>query len=115
MRKHVLRNAMLPVVAMLSMDLVVISLTGVIFIESVYQLPGIGTTLYQALTTNDMPVVAGVVVVLCIVVTVVNMVADILYSLIGPRLDLRGPRRKRSWGLARFRSRPGLAETATES
>jgi peptide/nickel transport system permease protein len=114
LRKHVLRNALLPVVAMLSMDMVVISLTGVIFIETVYQLPGIGTTLYQALRTADMPIIVGIVVVLCLVVTVVNMIADILYSLIDPRLNLRGPKRQRSWGLGRLRPRPGLGETATE-
>jgi ABC-type dipeptide/oligopeptide/nickel transport system permease component len=96
------------------MDMIVISLTGVIFIETVYQLPGIGTTLYQALRTADMPILVGIVVVLCLVVTIVNMVADILYSLIDPRLNLRGPRRRRSWGLSRLRARPGLTETATE-
>jgi peptide/nickel transport system permease protein len=114
LRKHVLRNAMLPVVAMLSMDMIVISLTGIIFIETVYQLPGIGTTLYQALRTFDMPIIVGIVVVLCLVVTIVNMLADILYSLIDPRLNLRGPKRQRSWGLSRFRAEPGLTETATE-
>jgi peptide/nickel transport system permease protein len=114
LRKHVLRNAMLPVVAMLSMDMVVISLTGVIFIETVFQLPGIGTMLYQGLTTNDLPVVTGVVVAVCIAVTITNMIADILYSLIDPRLDLRGPRRQRSWGLSRFRPTPSITETATE-
>ena len=40
LRKHVLRNALMPVIAMLSMDMVVISVTGVIFIETVFQLPG---------------------------------------------------------------------------
>jgi peptide/nickel transport system permease protein len=114
LRKHVLRNAMLPVVAMLSMDMVVISLTGVIFIETVYQLPGIGTMLYQGLTANDLPVIAGVVIVVCIAVTIANLIADILYSLIDPRLDLRGPRRQRNWGLTRFKPRTSMAETATE-
>jgi peptide/nickel transport system permease protein len=115
LRKHVLRNALLPVVAMLSMDMVVISLTGVIFIETVYQLPGLGTTLYQALTTSDMPVLVGVALVICIAVTVINLVADIVYTLVDPRVSLRGPRRQRSWALSRMRPRaqPGI-ETATE-
>jgi peptide/nickel transport system permease protein len=115
LRKHVMRNALLPVVAMLSMDMVVISLTGVIFIETVYQLPGLGTTLYQALTTNDLPVVVGVVLVICIAVTVANLVADIVYCMVDPRVNLRGPRRGRSWGLGRLRpkARAGI-ETATE-
>jgi hypothetical protein len=61
-----------------------------------------------------MPIIVGIVVVLCLVVTIVNMLADILYSLIDPRLNLRGPKRRRSWGLSRFRARPRMAETATE-
>ncbi len=116
LRKHILRNALLPVVAMLSMDMVVISVTGVIFIETVFQLPGIGTMLYQSLTTNDLPVLAGVVVVVCFAVTIANLIADIVYSLIDPRLTLRGPRRQRSWGLSRLRPRPsGVTETAPEA
>jgi peptide/nickel transport system permease protein len=116
LRTHVMRNALLPVVAMLSMDMVVISLTGVIFIETVYQLPGLGTTLYQALTTNDLPVVVGVVLVICVAVTIANLIADIVYCMIDPRLNLRGPRRGRSWGLGRLRPKPrsGITETATE-
>lgn len=116
LRKHVLRNALLPVVAMLSMDMVVISLTGVIFIETVYQLPGLGTILYQALTTSDMPIIVGIVVVISFAVTIANMIADIVYCLLDPRLTLRGPRRQRSWGLARLRpgTQPGITETATE-
>jgi peptide/nickel transport system permease protein len=115
LRKHVLRNALLPVVAMLSMDMIVISLTGVIFIETVFQLPGLGTTLYQALRTNDLPIIAGVVVVICFAVTIANLIADILYAVIDPRLHLRGPRRQRRWGLSRLRPKPaGITETATE-
>jgi peptide/nickel transport system permease protein len=116
LRKHVLRNALLPVVAMLSMDMVVISLTGVIFIETVFQLPGIGTLLYRGLTTNDLPLILGIVIVISFAVTIANMVADILYSLIDPRLSLRGPRRQRGWVRDRGRSRPqpSITETAIE-
>ena len=116
LRKHVLRNALMPVVAMLSMDMVVISLTGVIFIETVFQLPGIGTLLYRGLTTNDLPVVLGIVVVISFTVTIANMIADIVYSLIDPRVSLRGPRRQRGWVTDRWRSRPqaSITETAIE-
>jgi len=116
LRKHVLRNALLPVVALLSMDMVVISLTGVIFIETVYQLPGIGTILYQALTTNDMPVIVGIVLVISFAVTIANLIADIVYCFVDPRLSLRGPQRQRSWGLGRLRpkAQSGVTETATE-
>jgi peptide/nickel transport system permease protein len=116
LRKHVLRNALMPVVAMLSMDMVVISLTGVIFIETVFQLPGIGTLLYRSLTTNDLPVILGIVIVISFAVTIANMIADIVYSLLDPRLNLRGPRRQRSWLRGRWRSspQPSITETAIE-
>jgi peptide/nickel transport system permease protein len=115
LRKHVLRNALLPVVAMLSMDMVVISLTGVIFIETVFQLPGLGTTLYRALTSNDLPVILGVVVVISFAVTIANLIADIVYCYLDPRLSLRGPRRQRSWAWLRWRPRPqpGVTQSPT--
>ena len=116
LRKHVLRNALMPVIAMLSMDMVVISITGVIFIETVFQLPGLGTVLYRGLTTNDLPVILGVVIVVSLAVTIANMIADIVYCLIDPRLSLRRPRRQRGWVPDRWRSRPqaSITETAIE-
>jgi peptide/nickel transport system permease protein len=116
LRKHVLRNALMPVVAMLSMDMVVISLTGVIFIETVFQMPGIGMLLYRSLTTQDLPVILGIVIVISFAVTIANMIADIVYSLLDPRLSLRGPRRQRNWlrGRRRPSPQPSITETAIE-
>jgi hypothetical protein len=56
------------------------------------------------------------VLVICVAVTVANLIADIVYCMIDPRLSLRGPRRERSWGLSRLRPKPrsGITETATE-
>ena len=116
LRKHVLRNALMPVVAMLSMDMVVISLTGVIFIETVFQLPGLGTLLYRGLTTNDLALILGIVVVISFAVTIANMIGDIVYSLLDPRVSLRGPRRQRSWMRSRWRPspQPSITKTAIE-
>jgi peptide/nickel transport system permease protein len=116
LRKHVLRNALMPVVAMLSMDMVVISLTGVIFIETVFQLPGLGTLLYRGLTTNDLGLILGIVVVISFAVTIANMIGDIVYSLLDPRVSLRGPPRQRSWLRGRWRPspQPSITETAIE-
>jgi len=116
LRKHVLRNALMPVVAMLSMDMVVISLTGVVFIETVFQLPGIGTLLYRGLTTNDLALILGIVVVISFAVTIANMIGDIVYSLLDPRVSLRGPRRQRSWWRRRWRPspQPSITKTAIE-
>ena len=83
LRSHVLRNALMPVVTMLGMDMVVISLTGVIFIETVFQLPGIGTLLYRSLTDNDLPVILGIVIVISVTVTIANMIVG--HRLLPPR------------------------------
>jgi peptide/nickel transport system permease protein len=114
MRKHVLRNAMMPVTAMLAMDMVSLSLTGVIFIETVFQLPGLGQTLYRALTTTDLPVILGVVLVVSVAVVITNMIADIAYRFIDPRIG-GGMWRRRgiSATLPRLKPRPQIEESPT--
>jgi len=88
----------------------------VIFIETVFQLPGIGTLLYRGLTTNDLSLILGIVIVISFAVTIANMIADIVYCLLDPRLSLSGPRRERRWltGRRRPRPQPSITETAIE-
>jgi peptide/nickel transport system permease protein len=87
LRSHVLRNAMLPVVTMLGMD-IGLALGGAIFTESVYSLPGLGRTSVQALQNYDVPTVQGVIVFATIVIIVFNLVVDLLYAAIDPRIRL---------------------------
>jgi len=89
MRRHVLRNSLLPVVTMLGMD-IGIAFGGALFIESVFQLPGMGRLLVRSLATEDMPMVMGVVLVVSMAVVVANLFVDILYSVLDPRVRLRG-------------------------
>jgi hypothetical protein len=73
-----------------------------------------GTELYRALSTSDLPVILGVVIVISIVVVIANLVADILYTRLDPRLSLRGARRRRSWTLLRWRpQRPPVTESTS--
>jgi len=85
MRSHVLRNAMLPVVTMLGMD-IGLALGGAIFTETVYGLPGLGRIVVGAVDEADLPVVQGIVVFATICVIVFNLVVDILYAFIDPRI-----------------------------
>jgi peptide/nickel transport system permease protein len=85
--RHVLRNALLPVATMLGMD-VGVALGGAIFTESVYQLHGLGWTLVNAIGLNDFAVVQGVVVFATFAVLSINLVVDILYAAIDPRIRL---------------------------
>jgi peptide/nickel transport system permease protein len=87
MRSHVLRNAMLPVVTMLGMD-IGLALGGAIFTETVYSLPGLGRTAVQALNNYDIPTVMGVIVFATIIIIVFNLVVDLLYAVIDPRIRL---------------------------
>ena len=87
MRRHVLRNVMLPIVTILGMD-IGLALGGAIFTETVYSLPGLGRTSVQALQNYDVPTVLGVIVFATIVIITFNLVIDILYAWIDPRIRL---------------------------
>ena len=87
MRSHVLRNALLPVVTMLGMD-IGLALGGAIFTESVYGLPGLGKTLIQAIEGFDLPVTQGVVVFATLCIITFNLLVDLLYAWIDPRIRL---------------------------
>jgi peptide/nickel transport system permease protein len=87
MVSHVLRNALLPVVTMLGMD-IGIALGGAIFTEFVYQLPGLGQTLIIGINNQDLAIVQGVVVFATLAIIVFNLVVDLLYAWIDPRIRL---------------------------
>ncbi|GHE58675.1 ABC transporter permease [Streptomyces griseoaurantiacus] len=83
--RHVLRNAAIPVVT--SLGLVSIGmLSGAVFIENVFVLPGLGTLATQATLDHDVPVILGVGVVLTLAVIVVNLLIDIAYGLLNPKV-----------------------------
>jgi peptide/nickel transport system permease protein len=87
MRSHVLRNALLPVVTMLGMD-IGIALGGAIFTESVYGLPGLGKTAITAINGFDLPTTQGVVVFATLVIISFNLFVDLAYAIIDPRIRL---------------------------
>jgi peptide/nickel transport system permease protein len=87
LRSHILRNAMLPVVTMLGMD-ISLALGGAVFTETVYSLPGLGKTAITGLNFNDIPTVEGVIVFATLAIIVFNLVVDLLYAWIDPRIRL---------------------------
>ena len=86
-RSHILRNALLPVVTMLGMDIGV-ALGGAIFTETIFSLPGLGQTAINAIANFDLPTVQGIVVFATISIIVFNLVVDLLYAVIDPRIRL---------------------------
>jgi len=87
MRVHVLRNALLPIVTILGMDIGT-ALGGAIFTESIYGLPGLGRVSLQALNNLDLPTVMGVVVFATTMIILFNLVVDVLYAWVDPRIRL---------------------------
>jgi peptide/nickel transport system permease protein len=87
LRSHILRNALLPVVTILGMD-IGLALGGAIFTESVYSLPGLGNMAIRSIENLDLPVVQGIVVFATIAVIVFNLLVDVAYAWIDPRIRL---------------------------
>jgi peptide/nickel transport system permease protein len=87
MRSHILRNALLPVVTLLGLDIGLL-LGGAIFTETVFGLPGLGRSALQALNGFDLPTVMGITVFATLAVIVCNLIVDLLYALIDPRIRL---------------------------
>ena len=84
---HVLRNAMLPIVTMLGMDLA-LALGGAVFTETVFGLPGLGRQTVVSLNDFDLPTVQGIVVFATLAIIVLNLIVDLLYAWIDPRIRL---------------------------
>jgi peptide/nickel transport system permease protein len=87
LRSHVIRNALLPVVTILGMDLG-LALGGAFFTETVFGLPGLGKLSVGAIDNFDLPTVQGVVVFATFCIIVLNLVVDTLYAWVDPRIRL---------------------------
>ena len=89
-RRHVLRNAMLPDRRRSSASRSGLLLSGAILTETVFAFPGIGTWLQEAIENRDYPVLQGGILFVAIVVVLVNLLVDISYGLLNPRIRLAG-------------------------
>lgn len=83
--KHVLRNALLPIVTVLG-PLIAFLVTGSFVIEVLFNIPGVAFITVQSIFQKDFPVVQATTVLLAVVVTLVNLLTDLLYSAIDPRV-----------------------------
>ena len=83
--RHGVRNALLPVITIAGVVLADIA-TGSFFVETIYQVPGIGRHFVQSISGRDYPVIIGTVLLLGLVVSVMNLVVDLIYPLLDPRI-----------------------------
>ncbi len=83
--KHGLRNALIPVLTMLAIDIPIV-FSGAIITENVFSWPGMGRLLYDSVMAADWPVVQGLVVITAFLVLASNLLADISYAIVDPRI-----------------------------
>ena len=83
--KHALRNALIPVITLVGLYIPVL-FSGTIFIETIFAWPGMGRTIYDAIFIRDYPLVMAGTFFFAIMVVVANLIADVLYAVIDPRI-----------------------------
>ncbi|MCA9834927.1 MAG: ABC transporter permease [Thermomicrobiales bacterium] len=86
--RHVFRNAMLPVITLIGYRMAFI-LSGTIVIETVFSWPGLGQLFFDAITNKDLQVVQAIVLLLTCIVVLMNIVTDMMYAVIDPRVRVR--------------------------
>ncbi|MEY3477504.1 MAG: hypothetical protein RLY65_1904, partial [Pseudomonadota bacterium] len=86
--KHVVRNALIPVVTLVALQMPAI-FGGAIVTEQIFRVPGIGSLLISAMLANDTPVIMAVTFVFSILVVFCNLLADVIYGWLDPRISYR--------------------------
>ncbi len=84
--RHVLRNALLPFVTVVGL-MAAAFIGGTVVTEAVFTYPGIGRLLIQAISTRDYPLIQGVILFILVVHVLINLLVDVLYAYIDPRID----------------------------
>jgi peptide/nickel transport system permease protein len=87
--RHIFRNAMLPISTVIGLQ-VGLLLSGAILTETVFDIPGIGSWLRNSITNRDYPVIQGGVLFVAVIVVFVNLIVDLSYGLLNPRIRLAG-------------------------
>ena len=83
--KHAMKNALIPVVTLIGLDLGAL-MGGAILTETVFNWPGVGRTIYLAILQRDAPVVIGGTIILVGIFIIMNLIVDILYAWLDPRI-----------------------------
>ena len=87
-RRHIVRNALIPVVTLIAVQLPII-FGGAIITEQIFRIPGIGSLLISSILADDTPVVMAVTFVFAVLVVIFNLIADLLYAWLDPRISYR--------------------------
>ena len=90
--RHAVRNALIPVITVAGIQIGRL-LGGAVIVEQIFALPGLGRYTFDGILTRDYPVVQGTVLVFTFVFILTNLIVDVLYGVIDPRIKLSGPKR----------------------
>jgi peptide/nickel transport system permease protein len=88
---HALRNSLITVVTVIALDFGIL-ISGAVVTEQIFSIPGFGRLSYDAIYRRDYPMIQGIVLVTATVYVVVNLLADVVYSLLDPRIRIAGGR-----------------------
>lgn len=83
--RHALRNALIPVITIIGLQFAFL-LSGAVLIETIFRWPGLGLLAYEAIRRQDYPVVQGTLVIVAVMFSLVNLLIDVLYSYVDPRI-----------------------------
>jgi peptide/nickel transport system permease protein len=86
--RHALKNALIPVVTMIGYQLPVL-VGGAVIVENIFSLPGLGRLLTNAVTERDYPVVSGCILIIAIVLVLINLLVDLSYGFLDPRVHYK--------------------------
>ena len=84
---HALKNALIPVITYFGPMLAYI-VTGSLVVEQIFAVPGIGRTFVSSITDRDYPMIMGTTIILAVLIVIMNMISDILYKVVDPRITL---------------------------
>ncbi len=84
---HALKNALIPVITLMGLRLGML-IGGSMFVESVFNIPGVGTLFVKAIQAQDIPLIQACVLMIALVSSVVNVITDIVYAIVDPRIRL---------------------------
>ncbi len=91
-RRHALRNALIPVVTVSSMWLAGL-IGGALIVEVIFSVPGIGRVLFDAINVSDLPLIQASLMMIVVIAVVINTATDVIYVVLNPAIRLQAPRR----------------------
>ena len=100
-RKHTLRNALIPVITTVGIQLGIM-ISGSVVVETIFNMPGLGSLMMTAINNKDYPVIEGCVLILAAFICVVNLITDLIYGVVDPRIMAQysgGGRKKKKAGV----------------